>query len=143
MKKYLAIILAILTFAAAFPPIVGSAADEPVPVEISARAEKELIENFDLVPGSDGNGNEYYDYDINYANPMITVKYSNGTETEKSLSDWRNEGAEFTSCPFLRRVKISGRRAVINICLPIFPSTLPAIWMSPLSKTRLTAFPRL
>ena len=28
-----------------------------------ARAEKELIENFDLVPGSDGNGNEYYDYD--------------------------------------------------------------------------------
>mgnify|MGYP003371630779 FL=1 len=99
MKKYLAIILAILTFAAAFPPIVGSAADEPVPVEISARAEKELIENFDLVPGSDGNGNEYYDYDINYANPMITVKYSNGTETEKSLSDWRNEGAEIYQLP--------------------------------------------
>lgn len=99
MKKYLAIILAILTFAAVFPPIVGSAADEPVPVEISARAEKELIENFDLVPGSDGNGNEYYDYDINYANPMITVKYSNGTETEKSLSDWRNEGAEIYQLP--------------------------------------------
>lgn len=99
MKKYLAIILAILTFAAAFPPIVGSAADEPVPVEISARAEKELIENFDLVLGSDGNGNEYYDYDINYANPMITVKYSNGTETEKSLSDWRNEGAEIYQLP--------------------------------------------
>lgn len=99
MKKYLAIILAILTFAAAFPPIVGSAADEPVPVEISARAEKELIENFDLVPGSDGNGNEYYDYDINDANPMITVKYSNGTETEKSLSDWRNEGAEIYQLP--------------------------------------------
>lgn len=95
MKKYLAIILAILTFAAAFPPIVGSAADEPVPVEISARAEKELIENFDLVPGSDGNGNEYYDYDINYANPMITVKYSNGTETEKSLADWQSEGVMF------------------------------------------------
>lgn len=32
MKKYLAIILAILTFAAAFPPIVGSAAEEPVPL---------------------------------------------------------------------------------------------------------------
>ena len=74
MKKYLAIILAILTFAAAFPPIVGSAADEPVPVEISARAEKELIENFDRMLNRDGNGNEYYDYDINYANPMITVK---------------------------------------------------------------------
>lgn len=99
MKKYLAIILAILTFAAAFPPIVGSAADEPVPVEISARAEKELIENFDLVPGSDGNGNEYYDYDINYANPMITVKYSNGTETEKSLSDWQSEGVMFYYLP--------------------------------------------
>lgn len=95
MKKYLAIILAILTFAAAFPPIVGSAADEPVPVEISARAEKELIENFDLVPGSDGNGNEYYDYNINDANPMITVKYSNGTETEKSLADWQSEGVMF------------------------------------------------
>lgn len=99
MKKYLAIILAILTFAAAFPPIVGSAAEEPVPVEISARAEKELIENFDLVPGSDGNGNEYYNYNINDANPMITVKYSNGTETEKSLSDWRNEGAEIYQLP--------------------------------------------
>lgn len=95
MKKYLAIILAILTFAAAFPPIVGSAADEPVPVEISARAEKELIENFDLVPGSDGNGNEYYNYNINDANPMITVKYSNGTETEKSLADWQSEGVMF------------------------------------------------
>ena len=95
MKKYLAIILAILTFAAAFPPIVGSAADEPVPVEISARAEKELIENFDLMLNRDGNGNEYYDYDINYANPMITVKYSNGTETEKSLSDWQSEGVMF------------------------------------------------
>ena len=78
MKKYLAIILAILTFAAAFPPIVGSAAEGPVPLEISARAEKELIENFDLVPGSDGNGNEYYDYNINDANPMITVKCRNG-----------------------------------------------------------------
>lgn len=99
MKKYLAIILAILTFAAAFPPIVGSAAEEPVPVEISARAEKELIENFDLMLNRDGNGNEYYDYDINYANPMITVKYSNGTETEKSLSDWRNEGAEIYQLP--------------------------------------------
>ena len=99
MKKYLAIILAILTFAAAFPPIVGSAADEPVPVEISARAEKELIENFDLMLNRDGNGNEYYDYDMNYANPMITVKYSNGTETEKSLSDWRNEGAEIYQLP--------------------------------------------
>lgn len=95
MKKYLAIILAILTFAAAFPPIVGSAADEPVPVEISARAEKELIENFDLMLNRNGNGNEYYDYDINYANPMITVKYSNGTETEKSLSDWQSEGVMF------------------------------------------------
>ena len=95
MKKYLAIILAILTFAAAFPPIVGSAADEPVPVEISARAEKELIENFDLMLNRDGNGNEYYDYNINYANPMITVKYSNGTETEKSLSDWQSEGVMF------------------------------------------------
>lgn len=95
MKKYLAIILAFLTFAAAFPPIVGSAAEEPVPVEISARAEKELIENFDLVPGSDGNGNEYYDYNINDANPMITVKYSNGTETEKSLADWQSEGVMF------------------------------------------------
>lgn len=99
MKKYLAIILAILTFAAAFPPIVGSAAEEPVPVEISARAEKELIENFDLMLNRDGNGNEYYDYDINYANPMITVKYSNGTETEKSLADWRNEGAEIYQLP--------------------------------------------
>lgn len=99
MKKYLAIILAILTFAAAFPPIVGSAAEEPVPVEISARAERALIENFDLVPGSDENGNEYYDYNINNANPMITVKYSNGTETEKSLSDWRNEGAEIYQLP--------------------------------------------
>ena len=99
MKKYLAIILAILTFAAAFPPIVGSAADEPVPVEISARAEKELIENFDLVPGSDGNGNEYYDYNINDANPMITVKYSNGTETEKSLADWQSEGVMFYYLP--------------------------------------------
>ena len=99
MKKYLAIILAILTFAAAFPPIVGSAADEPVPVEISARAEKELIENFDLMLNRDGNGNEYYDYNINYANPMITVKYSNGTETEKSLADWRNEGAEIYQLP--------------------------------------------
>lgn len=95
MKKYLAIILAILTFAAAFPPIVGSAAEGPVPPEISARAEKELIENFDLVPGSDGNGNEYYDYNINDANPMITVKYSNGTETEKSLADWQSEGVMF------------------------------------------------
>lgn len=95
MKKYLAIILAILTFAAAFPPIVGSAAEEPVPVEISARAEKELIENFDLVPGSDGNGNEYYNYNINDANPMIIVKYSNGTETEKSLADWQSEGVMF------------------------------------------------
>ena len=95
MKKYLAIILAILTFAAAFPPIVGSAAEEPVPVEISARAEKELIENFDLVPGSDGNGNEYYNYNINDANPMITVKYSNGIETEKSLADWQSEGVMF------------------------------------------------
>ena len=84
-----------MTFAAAFPPIVGSAADEPVPVEISARAEKELIENFDLMLNRDGNGNEYYDYDINYANPMITVKYSNGTETEKSLSDWQSEGVMF------------------------------------------------
>lgn len=99
MKKYLAIILAILTFAAAFPPIVGSAADEPVPVEISARAEKELIENFDLVPGSDGNGNEYYNYNINDANPMITVKYSNGTETEKSLADWQSEGVIFYYSP--------------------------------------------
>ncbi len=99
MKKYLAIILAILTFAAAFPPIVGSAADEPVPVEISARTERALIENFDLMLNRDGNGNEYYDYDINYANPMITVKYSNGTETEKSLSDWRNEGAEIYQLP--------------------------------------------
>lgn len=99
MKKYLAIILAILTFAAAFPPIVGSAADEPVPVEISARAEKELIENFDLMLNRDGNGNEYYDYDINYANPMITVKFSDNTETEKSLSDWRNEGAEIYQLP--------------------------------------------
>lgn len=99
MKKYLAIILAILTFAAAFPPIVGSAAEEPVPVEISARAEKELIENFDLMLNRDGNGNEYYDYNINYANPMITVKYSNGTETEKSLADWRNEGAEIYQLP--------------------------------------------
>lgn len=95
MKKYLAIILAILTFAAAFPPIVGSAADEPVPVGISARAEKELIENFDLMLNRDGNGNEYYDYDINYANPMITVKYSNGAETEKSLADWQSEGVMF------------------------------------------------
>lgn len=99
MKKYLAIILAILTFAAAFPPIVGSAADEPVPVEISARAEKDLIENFDLMLNRDGNGNEYYDYDINYANPMITVKFSDNTETEKSLSDWRNEGAEIYQLP--------------------------------------------
>lgn len=99
MKKYLAIILAILTFAAAFPPIVGSAAEEPVPVEISARAEKELIENFDLVPGSDKNGNEYYDYNINNANPMITVKYSNGTETEKSLADWQSEGVIFYYSP--------------------------------------------
>ena len=99
MKKYLAIILAILTFAAAFPPIVGSAAEEPVPVEISARAEKELIENFDLVPGSDGNGNEYYNYNINDANPMITVKYSNGTETEKSLADWQSEGVIFYYSP--------------------------------------------
>ena len=99
MKKYSAIILAILTFAAAFPPIVGSAAEEPVPVEISARAEKELIENFDLMLNRDGNGNEYYDYNINYANPMITVKYSNGTETEKSLADWRNEGAEIYQLP--------------------------------------------
>lgn len=99
MKKYLAIILAILTFAAAFPPIVGSAAEEPVPVEISARAEKELIENFDLMLNQDGNGNEYYDYDINYANPMITVKFSDNTETEKSLSDWRNEGAEIYQLP--------------------------------------------
>ena len=99
MKKYLAIILAILTFAAAFPPIVGSAAEEPVPVEISARAEKELIENFDLVPGSDGNGNEYYNYNINDANPMITVKYSNGTETEKSLADWQSEGVMFYYLP--------------------------------------------
>ena len=99
MKKYLAIILAILTFAAAFPPIVGSAADEPVPVEISARAEKELIENFDLVPGSDGNGNEYYNYNITDANPMITVKYSNGTETEKSLADWQSEGVMFYYSP--------------------------------------------
>ena len=99
MKKYLAIILAILTFAAAFPPIVGSAAEEPVPVEISARAEKELIENFDLVPGSDKNGNEYYDYNINDANPMITVKYSNGTETEKSLADWQSEGVMFYYSP--------------------------------------------
>ena len=143
MKKYLAIILAILTFAAAFPPIVGSAADEPVPVEISARAEKELIENFDLVPGSDGNGNEYYDYDINYANPMISVKYRN-RYPKRRKTPFRIGGMKelrFTSCPFLRRVKISGRRAVINICLPIFPSTLPAIWMSPLSKTRLKAFP--
>ena len=47
----------------------------------------------------DGNGNEYYDYNINYANPMITVKYSNGTETEKSLADWRNEGAEIYQLP--------------------------------------------
>lgn len=99
MKKYLAIILAILTFAATFPPIVGSAAEEPVPVEISARAEKELIENFDLVPGSDKNGNEYYDYNINDANPMITVKYSNGTETEKSLADWQSEGVMFYYLP--------------------------------------------
>lgn len=99
MKKYLAIILAILTFAAAFPPIVGSAAEEPVPVEISARAEKELIENFDLVPGSDGNGNEYYNYNINDANPMITVKYSNGTETEKFLADWQSEGVMFYYLP--------------------------------------------
>ena len=137
MKKYLAIILAILTFAAAFPPIVGSAADEPVPVEISARAEKELIENFDLMLNRDGNGNEYYDYDINYANPMITVKYSNGTETEKSLSDWQSEGVMFYYS------SVFGRRAVINICLPISNIPLPAIWMSPLPKTRLTAFPRL
>ena len=99
MKKYLAIILAFLTFAAAFPPIVGSAAEELVPVEISARAEKELIENFDLVPGSDGNGNEYYNYNINDANPMITVKYSNGTETEKSLADWQSEGVMFYYSP--------------------------------------------
>lgn len=99
MKKYLAIILAILTFAAAFPPIVGSAADEPVPVEISARAEKELIENFDLMLNQDGNGNEYYNYNINDANPMITVKFSDNTETEKSLSDWRNEGAEIYQLP--------------------------------------------
>lgn len=99
MKKYLAIILAILTFAAAFPPIVGSAAEEPVPVEISARTERALIENFDLMLNRDGNGNEYYDYDINYANPMITVKYSNGTETEKSLSDWQSEGVIFYYSP--------------------------------------------
>lgn len=99
MKKYLAIILAILTFAAAFPPIVGSAAEEPVPVEISARAERALIENFDLMLNRDGNGNEYYDYDINYANPMITVKYSNGTETEKSLADWQSEGVMFYYLP--------------------------------------------
>lgn len=99
MKKYLAIILAILTLAAAFPPIVGSAAEEPVPVEISARTERALIENFDLMLNQDGNGNEYYDYDINYANPMITVKFSDNTETEKSLSDWRNEGAEIYQLP--------------------------------------------
>lgn len=99
MKKYLAIILAILTFAATFPPIVGSAAEEPVPVEISARAEKELIENFDLMLNRDGNGNEYYDYNINDANPMITVKYSNGTETEKSLADWQSEGVIFYYSP--------------------------------------------
>ena len=99
MKKYLAIILAILTFAAAFPPIVGLAAEEPVPVEISARTERALIENFDLMLNQDGNGNEYYDYDINYANPMITVKFSDNTETEKSLSDWRNEGAEIYQLP--------------------------------------------
>lgn len=90
MKKYLAVILAILTFAAAFPPIVGTAAEEPVPVEISARAEKELIENFGLSFNRDDDGNEYYDYDIGYANPMITVKYSDDTETEKSLSDWQS-----------------------------------------------------
>lgn len=99
MKKYLAIILAILTFAAAFPPIVGSAAEKPVPVEISARAERALIENFDLMLNRDGNGNEYYDYNINYANPMITVKYSNGTETEKSLADWQSEGVMFYYLP--------------------------------------------
>ena len=68
-------------------------------MEISARAEKELIENFDLMLNQDGNGNEYYDYDINYANPMITVKFSDNTETEKSLSDWRNEGAEIYQLP--------------------------------------------
>ncbi len=99
MKKYLAVILAILTFAAAFPPIVGTAAEEPVPVEISARAEKELIENFGLSFNRDDDGNEYYDYDIGYANPMITVKYSDDTETEKSLSDWQPEGVIFYHSP--------------------------------------------
>lgn len=79
------------------------------PWRFRARAEKELIENFDLMLNQDGNGNEYYDYDINYANPMITVKFSDNTETEKSLSDWRNEGAEIYQLPiFAWRAKISG-----------------------------------
>lgn len=97
MKKILSVIIAALMIFTALPfAAAADGTDEPVPESISASAQKELIENLDGKLINEGKENEYFEYSLYDAKPIITVNFSDGTCQSYNYGEPNGDGFKFS-----------------------------------------------
>lgn len=97
MKKILSVIISILMLFTALP--FAAAADstgELVPKSISAFAQKKLIENLDGDLINEGKENEYFEYSLYNAKPIVTVNFSDGTCKSYNYGEQYDDGFKFS-----------------------------------------------
>lgn len=97
MKKILSVIIAALMIFTALP--FAAAADgtnERVPESISAFAQKTLIENLDGDLINEGKEDEYFQYSLYDAKPIVTVNFSDGTCQSYNYGESNGDGFRFS-----------------------------------------------
>ena len=97
MKKILSVIIAALMIFTALP--FAAAADgtnEPVPESISAFAQKTLIENLDGDLINEGKEDEYFQYSLYDAKPIVTVNFNDGTCQSYNYGESNGDGFRFS-----------------------------------------------
>lgn len=97
MKKILSVIIAALMIFTALPfAAAADGMDEHVPESISAFAQKELIENLDGDLINEGKENEYFEYSLYDAKPIVTVNFSDGTCQSYNYGELNGDGFRFS-----------------------------------------------
>ncbi len=97
MKKILSVIIAALMIFTALPfAAAADGMDEHVPESISAFAQKELIENLDGDLINEGKENEYFEYSLYDAKPIVTVNFSDGTCQSYNYGELSGDGFRFS-----------------------------------------------
>lgn len=97
MKKILSVIIAALMIFTALPfAAAADGTDERVPESISAFAQKTLVENLDGDLINEGKEDEYFQYSLYNAKPIVTVNFSDGTCQSYNYGEPNGDGFRFS-----------------------------------------------